>query len=180
MPEQVTIDPDSGEPAVLHQRVGAYGVLTRSDQLLLTRISAKEYGAGMWTLPGGGIDHGEDPADAVVREVYEETSIRVRPLRVRFVFSAHFYGRNRAGVLEDFHGLSVVYDVEPMAGADLDHLEVIEQDSSTDLVQWLRPLDVYDPASGQFDRRFVGVAQRAIRDVLGIPEPDNSSVRPSL
>lgn len=171
MPDLVSIDPDSGEPAVPHQRIGAYGLLTRSDQLLLTRISAKDYGAGMWTLPGGGLDHGEDPAEAVVREFYEETSIKVRPLRVRFVFSAHFFGRNRAGVLEDFHGLSIVYDVEPLPGSDLDHLEVIEEDSSTDLVEWVQPRLMYDVTADAFDRPLVAMADHTVRNVLATIGP---------
>lgn len=34
--------------------------------------------ADQWTLPGGIIEPGETPADAAVREVWEETSVRVR------------------------------------------------------------------------------------------------------
>ncbi|MGK5672843.1 NUDIX hydrolase [Micromonospora sp. URMC 106] len=33
---------------------------------------------GRWSLPAGLVDPGEQPADAVVREVYEETGVRVR------------------------------------------------------------------------------------------------------
>ena len=32
---------------------------------------------GTWSLPGGAIDPGEQPADAAVREVYEETGVRI-------------------------------------------------------------------------------------------------------
>ncbi len=41
---------------------------------------------GLWGLPGGAIDPGEEPAEAVVREVYEETGLRVLPERVVGVF----------------------------------------------------------------------------------------------
>jgi 8-oxo-dGTP pyrophosphatase MutT (NUDIX family) len=30
-----------------------------------------------WLLPGGGVEHGEDPSDAVKREVYEELGVKV-------------------------------------------------------------------------------------------------------
>lgn len=38
--------------------------------------------AGVWGLPAGAIDLGETPEDAVVREVFEETSLRVSPEKI--------------------------------------------------------------------------------------------------
>ncbi len=37
---------------------------------------------GGWWLPGGGVDPGEEPADAVIREVWEETGVRVVPEQI--------------------------------------------------------------------------------------------------
>ena len=37
---------------------------------------------GKWSLPAGSMEPGETPAEAVVREVLEETGLRVVPLRV--------------------------------------------------------------------------------------------------
>ena len=41
---------------------------------------------GLWTLPGGGIDPNEHPADAAVRECFEETGLLTRPERLIGVF----------------------------------------------------------------------------------------------
>ena len=41
----------------------------------------------VWVLPGGCMDPGETPADAVVREVWEETGLAVEPVAVCGVFS---------------------------------------------------------------------------------------------
>ena len=50
-------------------RVAAYGLMLQDDSMMLCRISgAVPNYKGQWTLPGGGLDFGEDPADAVVRE----------------------------------------------------------------------------------------------------------------
>lgn len=148
---------------MVRQRIGAYGVLTRTrdgrTELLLTRISPADYGAGMWTLPGGGIDHGEHPDHAVVREVFEETSLRVTVARVVTVTSLHILGHNRDGVLEDFQGIGIIYLVEPVAGADLDDLRVVEVDSSTDLVEWV-------PLALASQRELTNVAKAAL-SILG-------------
>ncbi|ASW54922.1 NUDIX domain-containing protein [Plantactinospora sp. KBS50] len=53
----------------------ASGVVHDADgRVLLVRRSDN----GRWSLPAGVIDPGEQPADAVLREVYEETGVRVR------------------------------------------------------------------------------------------------------
>lgn len=54
-------------------RVAAYAVVERRGKILLTHWRRGHLHG--WTLPGGGIDPGEDPRDAVVREVLEETGL---------------------------------------------------------------------------------------------------------
>ncbi|WP_026405127.1 NUDIX hydrolase [Actinomadura rifamycini] len=57
-------------------RLGAYGVCIEDGRVLLVRYVPPK-GATVWTLPGGGVEHAEDPFDAVVREVAEETGYSV-------------------------------------------------------------------------------------------------------
>lgn len=123
----------------VRQRIGAYALLTRFDdaEVLLTRMSARTRIQGRWTLPGGGIDHGEDPRRAVVREVWEETSLHIDAGPVLDVHSTHFTGPNAAGVVENYHGVHIIFrslilpdsvDVAP---------HVLEEDSSTEASEWV-------------------------------------------
>lgn len=57
-------------------RVAAYAVVERRGKILLTHWRRGHLHG--WTLPGGGIEGGEDPRDAVVREVLEETGLEAR------------------------------------------------------------------------------------------------------
>jgi 8-oxo-dGTP diphosphatase len=58
--------------AVVHDALGRL--------LLIRRAHAPS--AGLWSVPGGRMEAGESEAEAVVREVAEETGLRVRPDRV--------------------------------------------------------------------------------------------------
>jgi 8-oxo-dGTP pyrophosphatase MutT (NUDIX family) len=49
-------------------------VVVHDKKILLTK---DWLGAGDWTLPGGGLRQGEDPAEGAVRELMEETGIKV-------------------------------------------------------------------------------------------------------
>jgi 8-oxo-dGTP diphosphatase len=126
-------DPDG---PVLVQRPAAYAVLVDEtgpgdQRMLLTRLS----GSGeTWTLPGGGIDHGEHPLIALEREVYEEAGLPYTAGPLIDIGSRHFTGRAPNGRLEDFHALRLIYagsvpfDQPP---------QVIEVGGSTDLAAWV-------------------------------------------
>ena len=55
----------------------AIGLIFEGDKLLMTRLRERD-----WDLPGGHIEPGETPEEAVKREIHEETAARVRNLRV--------------------------------------------------------------------------------------------------
>jgi len=66
-------------------QVFAAGVVFRGGELLLVKSTYQRMHP--WGLPGGGVERGESPDDAVVRELFEETSIEVKVDRVLFVKS---------------------------------------------------------------------------------------------
>ena len=59
-----------------HFSLGVGGLLTNAGRVLLVQ-RAQEPGRGRWTLPGGYAEEDEPPDEAVVREVLEETGLRV-------------------------------------------------------------------------------------------------------
>lgn len=53
-------------------RLAAYAVCVEDGRVLLARWVGPA-GKSNWTLPGGRVEHAEDPFDAVIREIAEET-----------------------------------------------------------------------------------------------------------
>jgi 8-oxo-dGTP pyrophosphatase MutT (NUDIX family) len=127
----------AGEAPPRRQRVAAYALLTRGDDVLLTRMSARTRIPGRWTLPGGGIDHGEDPRAALEREVYEETGLHVRPGAVADVHSSHFTGPRADGLVEDYHGIHLIFRAAVLPESERVEPHVTELDGSTDQVAWV-------------------------------------------
>jgi 8-oxo-dGTP diphosphatase len=151
----------SSEQAELpqRQRIAAYAVLVRGAaedrEVLLTRMSDRTRITGLWTLPGGGIDHGEDPRDAVRREVFEETGLHVEPERVLDVHSTHFTGARADGVVEDYHGVHLIFCARVLPESDGVEPHVVEVDGSTDLAVWV-------PLADACELELLGAARHAL------------------
>lgn len=54
-------------------RLAAYAVCVEDGRVLLARYVSPQGEGTWWTLPGGKVEHAEDPFEAVTREVAEET-----------------------------------------------------------------------------------------------------------
>jgi 8-oxo-dGTP diphosphatase len=119
------------------QRVAAYAVIVRDGQILLSRLAPRVSRSELWTLPGGGLDHGEDPRDAVVREVHEETGLDVTIGETARTFSLHLPDTWRRGRRVDAHSLRIVYD--GWVPVDSPEPRVLEVDGSTVDAAW-RPV----------------------------------------
>ena len=116
------------------QRVAAYAVIIRDEQILLSRLAPRVSRTPLWTLPGGGLDHGEDPRTAVVREVHEETGLHAAVATTARVYSMHnaeaTFGRRKA----DYHALRIVF--EGWVPGDSPEPRVVEVDGSTVEAAW--------------------------------------------
>lgn len=97
-----------GSAAVRRQRVAAYAWVESSRGILASEFYRPVPG-GRWGLPGGGIDPGEEPADAVHREVLEETSQKIELGDLVGVDTRRRIGRSLTGELEDFHAVRIIY-----------------------------------------------------------------------
>ncbi|MEO9324544.1 NUDIX domain-containing protein [Nocardioides sp. C4-1] len=124
------------------QRVAAYAVIVRDGQILLSRLAPRVSRSELWTLPGGGLDHGEDPRDAVVREVHEETGLDVTIAPTARTFSLHLPDTWRRGRRVDAHSLRIVYD--GWVPVDSPEPHVVEVDGSTIEAAWRPVADVLD------------------------------------
>ncbi|MEN8237923.1 MAG: NUDIX hydrolase [Actinomycetota bacterium] len=121
-----------GARSARRTRIASYAIAIDNGAILVARIAAGYPGQGRWTLPGGGVEWGEHPDDALVREVHEETGFSVTEFSLIGVNSRVFTQTARH---QGLHAVRMLYDV-PLRGEP----RVVEVNGSVDAAAWL-PLD---------------------------------------
>ena len=115
----------------MDMRVAAYAVVERRGKLLLTHWRRGHLHG--WTLPGRGIEPGEDPRDAVVREVLEETGLEARVGKLIGVDSRVMIREEvPEGTDPELHTIRIIYRASVKDGP-LRH----EVDGSSDEARWV-------------------------------------------
>jgi 8-oxo-dGTP diphosphatase len=141
------------------RRIAAYAVCRNSaGQVLLVRHSPQSGTPGVWSLPGGAVDHGENPRDTVVRETAAETGLSVALGRLVDVH-ADMRALPHRGVT--IHTDRLIYEVTVRGGNLISRVG-----QPTDVARWVSP----DEAAQLPLRPFTSV-------VLGLP-PAPVDLRP--
>ncbi|WP_042383075.1 NUDIX domain-containing protein [Streptacidiphilus melanogenes] len=123
-----------GGPAMSLHSVSVAGAVVRDDGRILVIRRADN---GAWELPGGVLELAETPEDGVVREVWEETGIRVAVERLTGVYK----NMNRGVV-------ALVFRCRPTGG------QARPSEESTD-VQWFSPDEVKQSMTEAFAVRLL-------------------------
>lgn len=115
----------------MDMRVAAYAIITDEDgRILLAHWNEGRHGA--WTLPGGGLEPGEDPERAARREVREETGYRSSIDELLGIHSRVIPASQRLSDRDEaLHTLRIVYRARVVGGRLRNELG-----GSTDRAEW--------------------------------------------
>ncbi|MBW4473753.1 MAG: NUDIX hydrolase [Stenomitos rutilans HA7619-LM2] len=98
-------------------KVDVRGAVFQDDKILLV----KERFDGLWTLPGGYVDVGEPPSQAVEREVYEESGYQTRAVKLLALYDRN-HPRHQHPPFE-YHIYKLFFLCELMSGAPANSIE---------------------------------------------------------
>lgn len=120
----------------METRIAAYAVIEREGEILLTHWRRGRMSG--WTLPGGGIEPGEDPKVTAKREVFEETGLNAKIGRLLGIDSRVFSREDAPeGTDPRLHTIRVIYKASVEEGP-LRH----EEDGSSDEARWIPLADL--------------------------------------
>ncbi|MEO0323380.1 MAG: (deoxy)nucleoside triphosphate pyrophosphohydrolase [Myxococcota bacterium] len=98
--------------------VVAAAVAVRQDRVLVTQRPPKAHLAGAWEFPGGKLEAGESPEQALVRECQEEIGV---PVRVEGILEVTFHRYERRDVLLLFYRVAIPEEAQVLHLGVADH-----------------------------------------------------------
>jgi 8-oxo-dGTP diphosphatase len=140
--------------------VAAYALCRDGDgRVLLCRIGPGYDATGKWTLPGGGLEFGEDPAVGVLRELAEETGLHGEVASLALIHSGTggpvVERERRYG---PYHAIRIVYRARITGGELRD-----EADGSTDAARWFSLTEARDLPLVEMAKAAVGLLEDETR-----------------
>ena len=128
--------------------VVAAALVDADNRVLIAQRPEGKQLAGLWEFPGGKLDPGERPEDALIRELAEELGIRVKaPCLAPLTFASHAY--------EEFHLLMPLYVCRKWEG--------VVAPAEGQAIKWARPRDLRNYAMPPADAPLIA----PLIDLLG-------------
>jgi ADP-ribose pyrophosphatase YjhB (NUDIX family) len=100
---------------------------------------------GKWNIPAGKLDYGENPIEAVTREVFEESGLKFKPTSILSLHSIH--RKDVPGKNNTTHVLRIVFLGESSGEVSLQHGESKKSKSEIADYKWLSPEEILNMSS---------------------------------
>ena len=94
-----------------HTHIGSYGIIAKENQIVLIKKARGGY-IGKLDLPGGGIEHNENPEDTLIRELKEEVNMHVSEYKLLTVKANNITWKVKDNYYEDLHHIGILYLVK--------------------------------------------------------------------
>ena len=118
------------DDGTLNIRVGA--IIMKDDKILMVGNERADY---LYSV-GGRIKFGETAEEAIVREVFEETGVKMNPDRLGFVHENYFYGNSPANLGKLIYEISFYFYMKvPIDFAPIG--ESFTEDNSKEHLKWV-------------------------------------------
>ncbi len=113
----------------------ANGLIQIQDKFLFLKRNSKEVdGSREWEIPGGRVEFGEDPSEAVLREVKEETSLDTEIVSIYRILSKEYEKQGKK-----VHLLRIIYILKTHEKPENVKLSKEHED-----YKWLRKQEIRD------------------------------------
>lgn len=142
--QEIILNIFSGQTGHATPKVDVRGVVFQNHRILLVR----ERSEGLWSLPGGWADVYDSPAEATIREIWEESGFRTRAVKLLAL-----YDRNKQGHPPmPFHVYKIFFHCEIIGGSPQSSIETDEVDFFAE--DALPPLSIGRVTTAQIARFF--------------------------
>ncbi len=128
----------------LDPKVAVIGLITSAEHVLLIRRGV-DPGKGQWALPGGYMDAGEMPQEALHREILEEVGLEVVIDRLLGIYPMATSSRVAGGIV-------IAYLATPVG----DELPLVERNDDVDDAAWFASGELPDEVAFSSSRDLVG------------------------
>ncbi|QSB04753.1 NUDIX hydrolase [Natronoglycomyces albus] len=151
-------------------RIAAYGeARDEAGRLLLTRATRKDGSVGPWHLPGGVLEHGEAPFDAVVRQFNRDTG---------FTVAAETPLQAVSTVRRDVHTNAIIYRVRLLDEPNADNASDPKGGRARRNCQWVTPEQASAEDHSPFVAAVLGTKDLRLADVAQPKAPQQPRPTP--
>lgn len=110
-----------------------HSLIVNNGKILILKRIKNTYEGGLWDLPGGALEDGEDLLDGIKREIFEETNLKIQNLEL-------FYCNSNVDIKKNKQFITIIF----LAKLDNDNPVININPNEHSQSKWIEPSDIFN------------------------------------